>query len=72
MAARHWTPEQRAQQSAKIKQWQPWTKSTGAKTQEGKAKSSRNAFKGGGYRLLKKQMVELLREQRDYLERNFK
>ena len=47
MAARHWTPEQRAQQAAKITQWQPWTKSTGARTPEGKAASSRNAYKGG-------------------------
>jgi hypothetical protein len=31
----------------KIKQWQPWLSSTGAKTAEGKAKASRNAFKGG-------------------------
>jgi hypothetical protein len=68
MAARHWTPEQRAQQSAKIKQWQPWTKSTGAKTQEGKAKSSRNAFKGGTRALLR-EMSKLLREQKDYLKR---
>ena len=44
MAARHWTPEQRAQQAAKISQWQPWTKSTGARTPEGKAVSSQNAY----------------------------
>jgi hypothetical protein len=47
MAARQWTLEQRKQQAMKIKQWQPWLSSTGAKTAEGKAKASRNAFKGG-------------------------
>jgi hypothetical protein len=43
MAARKWTPEQRAQQAVKIRHWQPWTKSTGAQTPEGKAKVSQNA-----------------------------
>lgn len=43
--ARKWTAEQRKEQSQKIRQWQPWTKSTGPKTQEGKRTSSRNAFK---------------------------
>ena len=27
--------------------WQPWTRSTGPRTAEGKARSSRNAWKGG-------------------------
>ena len=43
MAARKWTPMQRARQAEKIHSWQPWTKSTGARTPEGKAKSSQNA-----------------------------
>lgn len=46
MAARQWTVEQRAWQAAQIRQWQPWTKSTGARTVEGKAISSRNAIIG--------------------------
>jgi hypothetical protein len=61
MAARHWTPEQRAQQAAKISQWQPWTKSTGARTPEGKAASSQNAYKGG-FREELRQLARLLRE----------
>jgi hypothetical protein len=44
--AKRWTPEARLKQSAKIKDWQPWTKSTGAKTEQGKATSSLNACKG--------------------------
>jgi len=45
--ARKWTTEQRARQSALIHRWKPWARSTGANTPEGKAKSSRNAYKGG-------------------------
>ena len=61
MAVRKWTVEQRKQQSLKIRQWQPWQNSTGAKTVEGKAKASRNAFKGG-FRLQLKSINKLLRE----------
>lgn len=68
MAARYWTPEQRAQQSAKIRQWQPWNKSTGARTPEGKATPSRNAFKGG-VRALLRDMAKILREQQEYIKR---
>ena len=42
-----WSPERRAKQSQAIRQWKPWTKSTGARTSQGKAVVSRNAFKGG-------------------------
>ena len=61
MAARHWTPEQRAAQSAKIHQWQPWVHSTGARTPEGKAVVSRNAFKGG-FREELRSLAKLLRD----------
>ena len=61
MAARQWTLEQRKQQSELIRQWQPWNRSTGAKTTEGKAISSRNAFKGGFARELK-ELRQLLKE----------
>lgn len=46
MAARQWTPEQRAAQSKAIQAWQPWHGSTGAKTKVGKAIVSRNAYTG--------------------------
>lgn len=41
-----WTPERRAKQAQAIRRWQPWSKSTGPRTKEGKARSSRNADKG--------------------------
>lgn len=67
MAARSWTPEQRAQQSQKIRQWQPWNKSTGARTPEGKDKASRNAYKGGN-RALMRGLYAILREQGNSLK----
>ena len=62
MAARIWTQEQRKQQSMKIRLWQPWVQSTGATTKAGKAKASRNAYKGG-YRKQLRNISKILREQ---------
>lgn len=64
---RHWTTEERAKQSALIQNWKPWAKSTGAKTPEGKAASSQNAFKGG-HRSLMREMAAVLKEQRECLK----
>ena len=64
-----WTPERKARQSELIQNWQPWNKSTGARTPEGKAISSKNAYKGGSQSLMKviasalrdyKQMLKML------------
>lgn len=41
-----WTPERRAKQAEAIRRWQPWSKSTGPRTEAGMARSSRNADKG--------------------------
>lgn len=57
-----WSPERRAKQSHAIRQWQPWTKSTGAKTTQGKAVVSRNAFKGGHRPHLRQLAKELAQE----------
>jgi hypothetical protein len=43
-----WTDEARRKQAERIRQQQPWRFSTGPRTPEGKAKSSRNAYKGSG------------------------
>ena len=41
-----WTPERRARQAELIRTWKPWEKSTGARTEAGKAKVSQNGWKG--------------------------
>ena len=67
-----WTPERRKRQADKIQQWQPWTRSTGAKTPEGKAASSRNAYKGGAWREVRQAVKDLnaaMREQAALLDR---
>ena len=42
-----WTPERRARQAELIRTWQPWAKSTGPRTPEGRQRVSRNAWTGG-------------------------
>ena len=42
------TPEQRARQSLAIQSWQPWRKSTGPRSDAGKATVAQNAVKHGG------------------------
>ena len=42
-----WSPERRARQAALIRGWQPWRRSTGPKTEAGKARCSMNALKHG-------------------------
>ncbi len=65
--ANGWTLERRQRQSAAIQTWQPWVKSTGPKTTEGKAKSSQNAFKGG-LRPLFRMIDRVLRKQQQSLD----
>jgi len=66
-----WTLERRQRQAELIRQWQPWKQSTGPRTPEGKAASSRNAFSGGDMeriRELAKEVNRVLREQRQWLK----
>ena len=68
--ANGWTPERRARQAEAIRRWRPWEKSTGPRTAEGKAKASRNAYKGSEWRTvreLSKAMHAALRDQRKQL-----
>ena len=65
---RHWTIEERLKQSQLIQSWQPWNKSTGARTPEGKAVSSRNAHKGG-IRSICREMSTLFRDYKDMMKR---
>ncbi len=62
---RHWTPAEKQRQAELIRKWRPWQSSTGAKTIEGKAKSSRNAYKGGLRQQLKT-LRQFLRKQANY------
>lgn len=62
-----WTPERKAKQAERIRQWRPWEQSTGPKTSEGKARASRNADKGGTRAMLRT-MSRMLREQREALD----
>ena len=63
-----WTPERRQRQAAAIQQWRPWERSTGPKSETGKAKVARNAFKGG-WRPQLRELARALREQREVLTR---
>jgi len=56
-----WTAERRARQAMLIHTWQPWKKSTGPRTPEGKSKSSRNAYKPNPIR---RQLIEIAAELR--------
>jgi hypothetical protein len=70
MSARKWTLEQRLRQSEVIRRWRPWEASTGAKTEQGKTISSKNASKTGDsvyVRELIKQINRLIREQKDLI-----
>ncbi len=53
-----WTKERRERQAELIRNWQPWAKSTGPKTEEGKARVGLNAWKG----LYSRQMRELTKQ----------
>ena len=42
-----WSKERRERQAELIRNWQPWAKSTGPKSDQGKARVARNAWRGG-------------------------
>jgi hypothetical protein len=68
--ANGWTPERRARQAALIHTWRPWERSTGPRSNEGKARTARNGFKGGHrakLREIMKRLNKALRQQRDCL-----
>ena len=68
----YWTEERRQEQRERIQASKAWLKSTGPITANGKAKSSRNAFKGGvvsNINELVKQVNAMVKEQREALKR---
>ena len=66
-----WTAKRKAQQASAIQNWKPWTQATGPKTVEGKARVSRNAFKGGK-RVALRQSIAVLKQyfrlNKDFLD----
>ena len=60
---RKWTEEEKAKQAELIKQWKPWQKSTGPKTEYGKQCSSQNSRK---YSPLLSHLFTLSRKRRNY------
>ena len=67
---RIWTEEQRQRQRELIQRWKPWTKSTGAKTPDGKKRSAQNAVKTGKsleVREMIKKLNKLLKDQKELL-----
>lgn len=67
---RNWPAEERQRQRDLIQSWKPWLRSTGAKTAEGKRRSSQNSFKTGKsleIREIIKQLNKLLEEQKKLL-----
>lgn len=68
--ANGWTEERKQRQRELIQTWKPWEKSTGAKTLQGKARSSRNAYKTGASEIktMLKELNRLLREERRLID----
>lgn len=69
---RNWTAEERQRQRELIQRWKPWMKSTGAKTFEGKKRSSQNSLKTGNsleIREMIKQLNKLLKAQVQMLKK---
>ena len=65
------TPEHRQLRSELIRRWRPWEKSTGPKTPEGKARSSRNRWRGGQretHRALARELNDALDHQAEAID----
>ena len=66
-----WTLERRQRQAELIRGWRPWAKSTGPKTNEGKAAVAGNAWRGGHrqqLRELSKMVNEQIRQARELID----
>lgn len=61
-----WSKERREKQSLRIKTSRPWERTTGPRSQEGKKKSSQNAWKGRGYK-----KEEIIKERKGRLKAKY-
>jgi hypothetical protein len=69
--ANGWTLERRAKQAEAIRRWQPWTRSTGPRTQDGKERTRMNGYKGNmreALRTLARALRAQERELRDLVK----
>jgi len=67
--ANGWTPQRRARQSELIRIWKPWERSTGPRTEVGKAVVAGNAWKDGTRAVLR-ELSKVLREQAQRIARD--
>lgn len=63
-----WTEERRKAQAERCRANKPWKKATGPKSEEGKARSSMNAFKHGGQEAAKSLIKEALFHNAEFLK----
>ncbi|MGH1397629.1 MAG: hypothetical protein ACRBCT_00240 [Alphaproteobacteria bacterium] len=63
-----WSEERRRKQAEAIRRHRPWEKSTGPKSQAGKAVSSQNALKHGLYGVNAKSIEALLCANQDFIK----
>lgn len=68
--ANGWTEERRQRQRELIQTWKPWEQSTGAKTPQGKARSSKNAYKTGSseIKIFLRELNRLLKEEKSIID----
>lgn len=62
-----WTEERRKAQAERCRANKPWKNSTGPKSEDGKARSSMNAYKNGGQEAAMKLLKEALFHNAEFL-----